>query len=451
MIAAMTLSKTQKKKSTQWTTPTPKPKNKATKGEVEQLRKEVAALKKKPLPSPKKKAGNGNQTPAGPQKMKEKAGQIKLHNASIPRCPMAWKFACADSATRSSTSYTRMTLSFTEYEVSGLADNKFNENTVFVFMPAVSDYHLCALNAPSWHEHNGIKQVSRAEASDSHIMCKPCSPMFAGGLPGKRDGMSNYNRVAVNSGGLSISCKFPGTSAVLNIRRLSIGDVNERKISHPTGTAQPAYQSLWESLRDDTVLTYHVPISGNERVNMYPGIHNTDAIGKFTNVTAKNFQFYDGASGLMLTAPVDTDGTAKPTINSEDLHEEPMGGIAFSFSNIQYGSALAKPAITVSTAVQYTRELSMLTGDLKDNAPERPLTQVKDAYSHQAKMGPFKAGEKTSDRVMPTVMSGMPHGYEGLWRAMRRGASYLMDNPQQVADAATLAMRYIRPATLALE
>jgi hypothetical protein len=444
----MTVTKAQKKKTT---TPfSQNMRNKATKGEVEQLRKEMVALRKKNVqPAAKRKATSKTQASSGPIRLKGEGSQVKLHNASIPRCPMTWKFACADSATRSSTSYTRLTFSFNELVTSALQDNKFNENTIFVFMPAVSDIHLAALDAPAWHVNHGLKQVARGEHQTHHIVSKPCAPMFAGGLPGQRDGMSNYNRVAVNSGGLSISCKFPGTSAILNIRRLTISDVNERKIGHASGAALPPYQSLLESLRDDTVLTYHIPISGNERVNMYPGIHNTDAIGKFTNTTAKAFKFYDGSSGLMLSSP-DPDGTPS-TIDSDDLHEEPMGGIVFSFSNIQYGTALAKPAITISTAVQYTRELSMLTGDLKDHVTERAVNHVKDAYAHQAKMGPFKAGEKTSDRIMPKIMSGMPHGFEALTRALRRGANYLMDNPQQVADAAQIALRYIRPAQLALE
>lgn len=437
--------------------PPPPAKNKASKGEVEQLRQEVKTLRTKvktsPQPTPKKKAA-AKAKGGGPARVRTN-GQAKLHNAK-PIVPLTWKFACADAPTRSTTSYTRMSLTFDSDipQQPRLNLERFNENTIFLFMPAVSDYHLIALDGEHHKAaaaNNGLRAFVRDAASSSGTKCIASFPGMVGALTGQRDGTTNFNRVAVNAGSLSICCKFPGTCGTLNIRRVTLDDINERKLNHSSNTATPAYTSILDSLREDTVMTYHLNLTGVQRINMPAGIHNADAIGHFTNIPAKKFQWYDGASGMQQTAPQHTDGSAKLNITSDDLHLEPLGGIIFSFSSVQVGNALPNPSITISTGVQYTQELTMLSANLKDDALERSIPKVKEAYSMQAKSGPFRAGHETSDRVLPTIMNGITHGSELVGHALRQGVEAIARNPAGAAELAANAMRYLPQAMRALE
>jgi len=284
------------------------------------------------------------------------------------KAPIIWKIACADAPTRSTTDYNRFLSSWKDIASTAVFPGNFKENTVWIYNP---DY--CTNQLACWDTgaSGGLALQSIVRTEDTlSFKPIPCDPQLYGNI-------AKAARVTQLSAALTLCTKFPGSSGMLNIRRLTQLDATL------TGTALAA------SLESDTVSTYHLPLTGNQRWNMHCGVHNMMNYGNLKTYIEGPLNYgYDQGSVL--------------------------GGLVFSITNVLTGPAIAQPGISVLTSSQWTQELPVQEAYTKDGAPERSVVDAKNLHSHQARLGPFETPAKHNSKATVGVLNSLAHGIDSM-------------------------------------
>lgn len=291
------------------------------------------------------------------------------------KAPIIWKIACADAPTRSTQDYNRFLSSYLPMASTAVLPDNFKEDTVFVYNPAYAANQLACWDTTV----SGAIALQSILRTEDTVSFKPIGtdPQLYGNIP-------KTSRVAQLSAALTLCTKFPGSSGMLNIRRLTQQD------------AALNGADLAASLKSDTISTYHLPLTGNQRWNMHCGVHSMTAYGNLMDYTQ---------------AP----------LNYGYTEYESLGGLIFSFTNVLTGPAIAQPGISVLAGSNWTQELAVENAYTKDAAPERSVVDAKNLHSHQARMGPFETNTKHNSKATVGVLNSLAHGIDSMTKSAERG------------------------------
>jgi hypothetical protein len=250
----------------------------------------------------------------------------------------------------------------------------FKEDTLFVYNP---DYARNQLACWDTTVSGGISLGSILRTEDTASF-KPilADPLLYGNI-------SKEARVAQLSAAMTICTKFPGSSGMLNIRRMTQLD------STLSGAALAA------SLIGDTISTYHIPLTGNQRWNMHCGVHMMENYGRLK---------------AYVDAPIDY---------GYDPYSV-LSGLIFSITNVLTGPAIAQPGISVLAGSQFTQELTIQQAYTKDGAPERSVVDAKNLHSHQARLAPFETNTKHNSKATIGVLNSLAHGIDSVTKNAER-------------------------------
>jgi hypothetical protein len=339
--------------------------------------------KKAPMPRPKPKAkgrGKGRKPPPPPQLQRQPSlgnsqGQKILAQSlnqgrRIGQVPILWKVACADAPTRATQDYNRFLGSWIKetpdptVNPEPVLPGQYTDECIYLYMPDYAAHQLLCVNT-SPNPATSLGALPRAYVDLNHVVIEQSPNLFASS--------PTFERLALTAASLTISTKYPSSSGQLNIRRYTVKD----------STITP--KELANSLRSDTVSTYHLPLTGNQRWNMHCGVHDQQLYGTLGRVANATWGY-----GSLTT----------------------LGGLIFSFTNTLTGPSIAQPGIAILAGAQWTQELTATTAHTKDNAPERSTVSAKDLHSHQARLGPFESTVKHPEKASIGVMNSLQHGFE---------------------------------------
>jgi hypothetical protein len=251
----------------------------------------------------------------------------------------------------------------------------FKEDTVWVYNPDYARNQLACWDTTV----SGAIDLENVLRTEDTVSFKPIltDPLLYGNIPREA-------RVAQLSAALTLCTKFPGSSGMLNIRRMTQLDTTL------TGT------QLAASLLGDTISTYHLPLSGNQRWNMHCGVHMMQNYGSLK---------------------AQADAPANWGYDSDSV----LGGLIFSITNVLTGPAIAQPGISVLCGSQWTQELTITQAYTKDGAPERSVVDAKNLHSHQARLAPFETNVKHNSKATVAVMNSLAHGIDSAADTVKRG------------------------------
>jgi hypothetical protein len=292
------------------------------------------------------------------------------------KAPIIWKIACADAPTRSTQDYNRFLSSFVTTGTTAVFPGNFKEDTIWVYNPDYAPNQLACWDTSSVIGGTSLDTILRTYDT---VSFKPllCDPLLFGNIPREA-------RVAQLSAALTMCTKFPGSSGMLNIRRMTQLDTTLTGVQ------------LAASLIGDTISTYHLPLTGNQRWNMHCGVHKMENYGILKAVTDSPPNWgYDSTSVL--------------------------GGLIFSVTNVLTGPAIAQPGVSVLCGSQWTQELTITQAYTKDSAPERSVVDAKNLHAHQSRLAPFETNTKHNSKATVAVLNSLAHGVDSMAEKVKQG------------------------------